>query len=389
MSKLNTSRRDFMKQGLMAGMSLSAAPILLAGESPSDIPSYLQGHGEVYSSDPRRAALDWFSHAQFGLFMHYGLYSQLGRGEWVMFRENIPVPEYEKLAESFKPDKFDADFITDMALDAGMKYVNLTSKHHDGFCLFDTGKGEWNSMAVAKRDLCAELSEQCRKKGLGCFFYYSLLADWHHPYFYPRKFNYIARPKYSGKPEQYKFEKDADFRKYLDDAEGHIRTLLTDYGPVAGIWLDPLMGYYGRPDLFPMKDIYAMIRRIQPQCLISAKQGVTGTENFAAPERSGHSLEKRIARRYGTMAGEIAAHAWAANQSKHNEICDTLQPRAWGYNRKHDGNHKSADQVMKMLNGAKEMDCNLLLNTGPLPDGSIPDEDVKVLREVGCRLRNS
>ena len=217
------------------------------------VPNYLKGYEKLYQTDPHQAALAWFNDAQFGLFMHYGLYSILGRGEWVQFRSKppIPIPEYEKLTERFRPDKFDADFITDMALEAGMKYVNLTSKHHDGFCLFDTGKGKWNSMAVARRDLCAELAEQCQKKGLGCFFYYSLLVDWHHPYFYPRKYLQYARPDYKTKPEQYKFEKDEDFQKYLDDATGHIRALLTNYGPISGIWFDPVLGYYGRPEPVP------------------------------------------------------------------------------------------------------------------------------------------
>ncbi|MDA3927097.1 MAG: alpha-L-fucosidase [Kiritimatiellae bacterium] len=177
-----------------------------------------------------------------------------------------------------------------------------------------------------------------------------------------------------------------DFKMYLDDAIGHIRTLLSNYGPVAGIWFDPLMGYYGRPDLFPMADIYAMIRELQPQCLVCAKQGITGTEDFAAPERSGHSLDERIRKKFGDKAGDIAANAWASNKDKYNEICDTLQPKGWGYMKSDDGSHKTPDEVMAMQAKANEMHANLLLNTGPLPDGSIHPEDVKTLREVGKRL---
>jgi len=380
-------RRAFIKSGLAcAGVLLS--PTVSFGRNKEPIPSYLKEYEALWQSDPRKAALAWFKNAEFGLFMHYGLYSILGRHEWVQFREKIPVSEYEKLTGRFTAKAFDADFITDLALEAGIKYVNLTSKHHEGFCLFDTGQGNWNSVAVAGRDLCGELAEQCHKKGLGCFFYYSLLADWHHPYFYPRKFNPIARPDYKTEPAQYKFARDEDFQKYLDEAIGHINTLLTNYGPVAGIWLDPLMGYYGRPDLFPMADIYERIRALQPQCLISAKQGITGTEDFAAPERSGHSLTDTIRKRYGDAAAEIAEKAWAANKEKHNEICDTLQPSGWGYIKEDDGKHKSADQVMVMLKAANAMDANLLLNTGPLPDGSIHPEDVSSLKEVGRCLRN-
>ena len=380
-------RRTFIKSSLAcAGLVLS--PTASSGGEKPPAPSYLKGYEDLWQADPRKAALAWFKDAKFGLFMHYGLYSLLGRHEWVQFREKIPVPEYEELTKQFTAKAFDADFITDLALEAGMKYVNLTSKHHEGFCLFDTGKGNWNSMAVAGRDLCGELAEQCQKKGLGCFFYYSLLADWHHPYFYPRKFNVIARPDYEIEPAQYQFAKDEDFQKYLDEAIGHINTLLTRYGSVAGIWLDPLMGYYGRPDLFPMTEIYAGIRALQPQCLISAKQGITGTEDFAAPERSGNSLTDTIRKRYGDTAADISAKAWAANKDKHNEICDTLQPNGWGYIKEDDGKHKTADQVMVMLQMANVRDANLLLNTGPLPDGSIHPEDVHTLKEVGKLLKS-
>lgn len=377
-------RRKFVSGAVCTAVVASSG--FTAPKSGVAVPSYLVGREDLYATNPRKAAQAWFRDARFGLFLHYGLYSILGRHEWVQYREKIPIAEYEKLADRFAPDKFDADKITDLALEAGMKYVNLTSKHHDGFCLFDTGTANWNSVAVASRDLCADLAEQCQKKGLGCFFYYSLLADWHHPYFYPRKFNPIARPAYKTEPEQYLFEKDEDFAPYLDEATGHLRALLTNYGPIAGIWIDPLMGYYGRPDLFPMKEIYSTIRQLQPQCLISAKQGITGTEDFAAPERSGHSLEDRIRKQYGDKAGDIAAAAWKANKSKHIEVCDTLQPQGWGYIKADDGRHKTPDQVMNMLAIVREKKANLLLNAGPLPDGSIHPADVKTLREVGKRF---
>jgi len=377
-----------LKSGLVAGGVIATGGIpLIAQDKAVNVPSYLKGYENLYAKDPHKAALAWFKDARFGLFMHYGLYSTLGRGEWVQFRAKIPVPEYEKLTERFNPEKFDADFITDLALEAGMKYVNLTSKHHDGFCLFDSSNDNWNSMAVAKRDLCGELAEQCRKKGLGCFFYYSLPMDWHHPYALSREYGQYYRPDYAVKPEQYKFEKIEDFQNYLNDAKGHIRTLLNNYGPVAGIWFDTCTGYYMQSDLFPLEEIYAMIRKIQPQCLISFKQGCTGTEDFAAPERSGHSMANTIRKKYGDKPGDLAAHAWEQNKSKHNEICDTLQPGGWAYSIKDDGKHKTPDQVMEILQTANGKNCNLLLNTGPLPDGSIHSEDIATLKEVGKRLR--
>ena len=117
------------------------------------------------------------------------------------------------------------------------------------------------------------------------------------------------------------------------------------------------------------------------------KQGCTGTEDFAAPERKGRSMADRLRNKYGDKAGDLAAHAWAQNKNKHNEICDTLQPGGWAYRQSDDGKHKTPDQVMEILQAASDQNCNLLLNTGPLPDGSIHSEDVATLKEVGERLQ--
>ena len=383
-------RRDFLRRSTAGALAALALPFGCRAQGSDDKPSppsYLAEHEVLFARDPRAAARAWFKGARFGLFMHFGLYSLLGRGEWVMYREKIPVAKYRKLIHDFNPRKFDADFITDLALEAEMKYVNLTSRHHDGFCLFATETDDFDAVeSPAHRDLVGELAEQCAKKGLGLFLYYSIAADWHHPWFYPRTYNPIARPAYAAPDPAYRFEKDEDFRKYLADARAQLRELLTHYGPVAGIWFDPLMGYYGRPDLFPMEEIYTEARSLQPQVLISFKQGVTGTEDFAAPEHSVRSLADRVRQRYGEKAAEIAARAWEKNKGKHNEICSTLQKRGWGYVK--DTTHRGPDEVMKMLGEALGRNCNLLLNTGPLPDGSIHPEDVKTLREVGRRIRS-
>jgi alpha-L-fucosidase len=320
--------------------------------------------------------------------MHYGLYSLLGRGEWVMLRERIPVAEYEKLQERFTAKDFDADFITDLALAAGMKYVNLTARHHDGFCLFETKQHNYHSMAApARRDLIGALAQACNRKGLGLFLYYSYAADWWHPYFYAREAGWpSARPAYPEPPARYQWRKDEDFRIYVDYVHAQLRELLTNYGPIAGIWFDPVMGFYARPDLFPMAETYALVRALQPQVLISFKQGATGTEDFAAPERSGRSLAQRLK---DPKQKEIAQKAWDSNKDKHNEICDTLQPSVWGYKKADDSKHLSADQVLQRLEAAWAANCNLLLNTGPLPEGSIHPDDARTLREVGRRLGRS
>lgn len=352
------------------------------------VPSYLSDYANLYQTDPHAAALAWFADAKFGLFMHYGVYSLLGRHEWVLFRERIPLGEYEKLKNQFTAEKFDADFITDLALDAGMTYVNITSRHHDSFCLFDSQVSDYTSVhAPCGRDLVAELAEQCERKGLGLFLYYSYGLDWRHPYFYSREHSRIARPDYAEPEPRYLWRKDEDFAHYIDFVHAQIRELLTNYGPLAGIWFDPIMAFYARPDLFPIHDTYAMIRELQPQTLISFKQGATGTEDFAAPERHGHSLADRVREQIGPEQAKVAARAWAGNKDKHNEICDTMQPGAWGYVKDDDGAHHTPDEVLQMLADAEKQNCNLLLNTGPLPDGSIHPEDVKSLREVGRRLK--
>jgi alpha-L-fucosidase len=352
------------------------------------VPSYLRDYATQYAADPHGAALAWFAEARYGLFMHYGLYSLLGRGEWVMYREAIPIAEYERLTEQFTAARFDADAITDLALEAEMRYVNITSRHHDSFCLFDSQASDYNSVrSAAGRDLIAELAEQCAAKGLGLFLYYSYALDWRHPYFYPRRFSPIARPDYATPEPRYRWREDADFGRYVAFAHAQVRELLTNYGPLAGIWFDPIMAYYARHDLFPIDETYAMIRALQPQALIAFKQGASGDEDFASPERHGHSLADRVREQFGDEPARVAHTAWTKNRGKHNEICDTLQPRAWGYHAGDTGRHNTPDAVVDMLAAAAARDCNLLLNTGPLPDGSIPAEDAAALRKVGRRIR--
>jgi alpha-L-fucosidase len=361
------------RQFLFTGSGVPAA----AG---SQVPAYLKAYSAEYDKDPRAAAMAWFNDAKFGLFMHYGLYSHLARGEWVMLRERITVAEYKQLTGKFTAAGFDADSIAGLASAAGMKYITITAKHHDGFCLFNTRQTPYNSVqAAARRDLIAELAGACRKRSLGLCLYYSIAADWQHPWFPARTAGWESfRPAYDKPEPAYLWQKDEDTRKYIDYAKEHVRELLSNYGPVAAMWFDPVAGYYARPDLFPMSEIYAMVRRMQPQCLISFKQGATGEEDFMAPERG------RVAHR---MKAEAALRAWEKNKEKKAEICDTLQKSQWGHNASEDGKHKRPDDVMLMLENASKAGANLLLNTGPLASGAIPQEDIDTLREVGKRLR--
>ena len=352
------------------------------------LPLYLSDYAAEWEKDPKTASLAWWKQARFGLFIHYGLYSQLEDGEWVQLNRKIPVSEYEKLADTFDPRGFDADFITDLALEAEMSYVNLVTCHHDSFALWDSESEPFNSMkSPAGRDLVAELSEQCARKGLGFFTYYTYHQNWRHPYFLSRDYYAMARPDYPEPEPRYAFTAPEDFRKYVDYAHACMAELLTGYGPLAGMWLDLIMGYYAVPDMMPVNETYDLIRRLQPHALISFKQGATGTEDFATPERHFHSLEERAREMFGERSAKIARDAWEKNKSKHNEICATLQGHKWGYAKGE--RHLDPGEVRGLLAHALAHNSNLLLNTGPLPDGTIPSEDVETLKAVGKAIRTA
>ncbi|MCF6177165.1 MAG: alpha-L-fucosidase [Victivallaceae bacterium] len=343
------------------------------------IPSYLKGYEEVYADNPRQAALDWFSQAGYGLFLHYGLYSLVGRHEWVQLYEKIPVSEYATLSQEFTAVNFDAEKIARFAVECGMRYINITTRHHDSFCLFKTAQTDFNSLnAPCGRDLVAELAVACEKHNLGLCLYYSHGRDWRHPHA-PNNDNWggSARPEYIPPEVTYAYGDEHNLQRYLDFMQAQITELLTQYGPVAAIWLDgvgvPLSGDSAK---FHCQDLYDHIHRLQPQVLVSYKQGVTGTEDFFAPEHSlpGSDTDARL-------RGQIS-------ENKLIEICTTMcRGGSWGYKKNECGNHLYEEEVWSKLMAAAGSDCNLLLNSAPLPDGSLDPEDVVVLRKVGRRLR--
>lgn len=388
-----SNRRNFLKTFSAAGTSLLLTSFREEEKTLQKraVPPHLSAYGKLYAKDPKAASLAWFREARYGLFMHYGLYSIWGRGAWVQLLEQVPLPEYKKLMSSFTADQFDADFITDLALEAGMKYVNITTKHHDGFCLFRSAETDYTSLhAAAGRDLVGELNDACRKKGLGLFLYYSVAADWHHPYFPAISAGWqYYRPPYSAPEPAYLYKSEKDVDKYIDYVKAQVRELVRNYDP-AGIWFDPIRGYYARPDLFPMDEIYAEIRKLSPHALISFKQGATGREDFAAPERKASSLADSIRSEFGENAASVAAKSWSAHQNKHNETCSTMQRGAWSYEPEDNDRrrHLGSDEVIELLKDAESRHMNLLMNTGPLPGGSIHTGDAATLREVGKRIRS-
>ena len=154
-----------------AAVNLPARLVSADAKPPPPMPAYLKGYETLYRSDPRAAARQWFREAKFGLFLHYGLYSLEGRHEWLQYREKIPVAKYAKLKDRFTAEKFNADVVTDLAVAAGMRYVNITTRHHDSFCLFATNQSDFNSVnSPARRDLICELAEACARRASDCAF---------------------------------------------------------------------------------------------------------------------------------------------------------------------------------------------------------------------------
>ncbi len=361
------------------------------------IPNYLSDYSELYLKDPRQANLEWFRNAKYGLFLHYGLYSILGEEsnqdenimEWVQLNRKIPVAEYSKLKDRFTAKKFDAEFIARFAKKSGMKYINLTTRHHDSFCLFKTKQTEFNSLnSPANRDLVKELSEACEEQGLGLFLYYSHGRDWRHPHA-PNNDEWggSARPEYNPPELAYKYGAEHDLNIYLEFMKEQVKELLIQYPTCAGIWLDgigvPMSGDYNK---FKCNELYELIRETSPHAIVSYKQGLLGTEDFFAPEHKLPSSENDSGEHYQknqNRMGRMQEH-----KEKIIEVCTTMikEPTSWGY--KSNAIHLSAEEVYWKLCEARKNNYNLLLNIGVMPDGELDPIDVDVITQVGEKGAN-
>lgn len=346
-----------------------------------DCPVYLQPYQEKWKASPKEAELAWFRDAKYGLFLHYGLYSLLHGKEWVQFYDKIPVAEYERLKDHFTAHNFDADYITDMALRAGMRYVTMTTCHHEGFCLWDSKLEPFNSVnSPCGRDLVREMSEACARKGLGFFAYYTFMLNWRHPYFVDTSVLDVARPHYDQPEPRYLYRRKEAFQKYIAYVEAVIDELLSNY-QITGIWLDLIAAWYAMGEEYiPIEQIYANIRRKHPNVLISWKQGATGTEDFASPENSFHDLAESVRPRFGDAGAERARIGFEGNKGKHNEVCSTIQRGSWGFNPR--AENRPARELYQLLGHANANNCNLLLNTGPMADGSIHPVHEQILMEL-------
>ncbi len=285
---------------------------------------------------------DWFENARYGMFVHYGLYSLVGRGEWLMNREEIPPEEYAKLADKFTAEKFDAESLCDLAVRAGMRYMVFTTMHHDGFCLYDTDLSDFNAVrTAAKRDLVAEIVAAARKRGLKIGLYHSL-NDW------------------SVQPDGVAaLESKSSYEIFIERTFARLRELSDKFKPFDIMWYDGSWPFNAAG--WRAEEMNAMIREIQPHVLINGRNNLPG--DFATPE----------------------GHMGTPNPWRPWEACMTLN-KSWGYHAG-DNNWKGPEQVVDLLAIAAQGRGNLLLNVGPRGDGTVPEETVGILETVGKWLK--
>lgn len=323
-----------------------------------------QSPAAVKQADPE--SVRWFEDAKFGLFVHWGVYSVLGRGEWVMNNEKISIADYEKLPPQFNPEKFDPAAWVAMVKDAGMKYITITSKHHDGFAMYDSQVSDYDVIERTpyKKDVLKMLADECEKQGVKLFFYYSPL-DWHHPDFFPLG----GTGQHSGRPE------GGDWDKYKQYYMAQVDELCSGrYGKIGGIWFD---GIWDKKDAdWSLAECYDRIHTAQPQALVGNNHHVAPLpgEDFQMFEQDLPGQNEA-----GFNKAEVAHMPL--------ETCLTMNG-AWGYNQT-DKNFKSATTCLHYLIKAAGSGANLLLNVGPKPDGTIQEEAVERLAEMGRWLRKN
>jgi len=294
----------------------------------------------------------WFEQARFGMFIHWGAYSLRGvEASWPLFSGQVPREEYEALPARFDPTQFDARAVARLAKRAGMKYLILTSKHHDGFAMFDTKLSDYSiAHAPYGRDICRMMMDAARAEGLRVGFYFSL-CDWHHP-------DYMtAQPTGDPGPGLLPLELDpARWERFVRFMHGQVRDLCTNYGKLDVMWFDG--GWERTAEQWKSEGLHAMIRELQSPILIN-NRGSGGFGDYATPEQ--------------TVPGRGMSGPW--------ETCMTING-TWAYN-PNDRNFKSADDLLTVLASTASGGGNLLLNVGPMPTGEIQPEFVERLEAMG------
>jgi len=316
----------------------------------------------------------WWREARFGMFIHWGIYSVPagiykgekipGIGEWIMERAKIPVEQYEQFAKQFNPVKFDADQWVQIAKNAGMKYIVITSKHHDGFCLWDTKFTDYDIIDATpfKRDILAELAESCKKHGVRLCFYHSIM-DWHHPD--------AQAPYYPNYDDRRREQTNPNFSRYVENyLKPQLKELITNYGPLGVLWFD---GEWITEWTEPQgKDMYNYVLSLQPNIIINNRvgKGRKGLEGFSDSEEPVGD--------FGTPEQRIPA---TGLPNVDWETCMTMND-TWGY-KSYDHNWKSTKDLLHKLADIASKGGNFLLNVGPTAEGLIPQPSVERLAAIG------
>jgi alpha-L-fucosidase len=320
----------------------------------------------VEKPEQRAARMKWFSEARFGMFIHWGVYSvpagqwkdKTNYGEWFLEETHMPVSQYEKFAQEFNPVKFDAKQWVGMAKEAGVKYIVITSKHHDGFGMFPSQETDWCIKSTPfQRDPLKELSEACREAGIKFCLYHSIM-DWHHPDWGTRR------------PWNDKAKGTPDMDRYTAYMKRQLKELVTNYGPLGILWFD---GEWEAPWTHDRGvDLYAYCRSLQPDIIINNRVGKAraGMEGMDKGKGLGD---------YGTPEQNVPANGFGPGV--YWESCMTMNDH-WGYN-KHDNHWKSAKELIQILVDCSSKGGNYLLNVGPTSEGLIPPPSVERLKSMG------
>jgi len=320
-------------------------------------------------SAQNKPSTQWFEDARFGMFVHFGVYSVLGNGEWVMNNRPISGADYKRLQDLFNPQAFDAKEWVKIAKDAGMKYITFTSRHHDGFSNWDTKQSDWNIMNTPYgKDLVKQLADECHKQGIKLVLYYSLL-DWMRPDY---QYETGRTGQKAGRTEK------SNWDSYIRFMKAQLTELLTNYGPIAGIWFDGHWDQTADKNRtshetavdWHYPEIYALIHKLQPDCLIA--------NNHHLPPLPGEDyqiFERDIPGQNNSgLSGQEVSHLPL-------ETCETLN-KSWGFSIT-DDNFKSPKEIIQLLVRTAGTGANLLLNVGPMPNGKIQPEFVERLQQVG------
>jgi alpha-L-fucosidase len=350
-------RRSFLATGVYGLGAMALNPLMRAGESAG---ARLWATS-VFSPTADRMA--WWREARFGLFLHWGLYSILagewqGRpdyAEWIRNNAHIPLEVYDRLVQRFNPVKFDADAWAGMARDAGMKYVTLTTKHHDGFCLFDNTLTDFCVRSTPfKRDICAELAAACGRAGLHQCWYHSIM-DWHHPDYLPRRDWEAETRAVDG----------AHYARYVEYLHGSVRQLLRNYGDIGVMWYDGNWESTWTHDMG--RALYDRCRELQPDVLVNNRVDGWSPSKITDPLGDFRTPEQQV------PATGLPGVDW--------ESCITMNHN-WGYNAQ-DHEFKSTAELIGLLVETASKGGNLLLNVGPQADGTFPPESVERLAGIG------